>query len=423
MRARPQRAELLEQLHPRLHVALVRRLDEREAGDVAEPEAGHLEDDAGEVGAQDLGLGELRAPLEVLLGVETDGDAGLEPAAAARALVGRGLADRLDREPLHLGPHGVAADPRDARVHDVPDAGHGQRGLGDVRRQHDAATGVRAEDPVLLGRRQPRVERDDLGARQVGQGVRGVPDLPLAGQEHQDVAGPLGGELLDRVDDRLGLVPDDRLALLVLLRQLDERPVADLDRVGPAGHLDDGCVEVLGEPLDVDGRAGDHDLEVGPARQQLLEVAEQEVDVERPLVGLVDDDRVVLLEVPVALQLGEQDAVGHQLHAALLRRPVGEPHLVADQVAQLGPQLARDPLGDRARGDPPRLGVPDDAAAAVLAGAPPELETDLGQLGGLARPRLARDDHDLVVADGLGDVLAALADGELGRVRDRDRLH
>ena len=77
-----------------------------------------------------------------------------------------------------------------------------------------------------------------------------------------------------------------------------QRAVADLDRVGAAGDLDDRrrlppVGEVLGEALGVDGRRGDDQLEVGPARQQLLEVAEQEVDVEAALVRLVDDDRVV----------------------------------------------------------------------------------------------------------------------------------
>ena len=83
---------------------------------------------------------------------------------------------------------------------------------------------------------------------------------------------------------------------------------------------------------------------------------------------LVDDDRVVAAQLPVALQLGEQDAVGHQLDPAGLRGPVGEPHLVADQVAQLGAELLGDPLGDRARRDPARLGVADHPAA--LAGRP-----------------------------------------------------
>ena len=111
---------------------------------------------------------------------------------------------------------------------------------------------------MLLGGGEPRVERHHLEAavERRTERVGGVADLPLAGQEHQDVARPLGGELLDRVDDRLGLVADDRLALLVGLGELDERAVADLDRVGAAGDLDDRAAsKCCGEPLDVDGRA------------------------------------------------------------------------------------------------------------------------------------------------------------------------
>ena len=139
----------------------------------------------------------------------------------------------------------------------------------------------------------------------------------------------------------------------------------------------------------------------------------------RPLVRLVDDDRVVAAQVAVALQLGEQDAVGHQLDPAGLRRPVGEPHLVADQVAELGAELVGDPLGHRPRRDPARLGVADHARSATPA---TELEADLRQLGGLPRAGLAGDDHDLVVPDRRRDVLAPLADRQLGRVGDLELL-
>ena len=243
------------------------------------------------------------------------------------------------------------------------------------------------------------------------------------GQEHEDVAGALGGQLADRLDDRLGLVPDERLALLVLLGELDQRAVADVDGVGPAGDLDDrrrlaaAVREVRGEPLGVDRRGGDDHLEVRALRQQPAEVAEDEVDVERPLVRLVDDDRVVLPQLPVALQLGEQDAVGHQLQPRRLRGPVGEADLVADQLPQLGVELGGDPLGDRPRGDPAGLGVPDQALLPA-----PQLEADLRQLGGLPGAGLARDDDDLVVADGGGDVVTPLADRQLGRVDDREGL-
>src|SRR6187200_1940495 len=62
---------------------------------------------------------------------------------------------------------------------------------------------------------------------------------------------------------------------------------------------------------------------------------------------------------------------------------------------------------------PAGLGVPDHPAHSAA-----QLEADLGDLGGLPGAGLARDDHDLVVADGGGDVLPAGADGELGRVGD-----
>ena len=44
----------------------------------------------------------------------------------------------------------------------------------------------------------------------------------------------------------------------------------------------------------------------------------------------------------VALRLGEQDAVGHQLDVAVAGRAVGEADLVADQAAELGLQFLRD---------------------------------------------------------------------------------
>ncbi len=146
--------ELFQELDAVGDGALVRRLHEREPRDLAEPERRHLEDDRGQVGAQDLGVGEQRPGLEVLLGVQPDRDARLDAAAPAGPLLGARLADRLDGEALHLGACRVAGDTGDAAVDDVPDAGHGQRRLGDVGGEHDAAPRVRGEDPVLLGRRE-----------------------------------------------------------------------------------------------------------------------------------------------------------------------------------------------------------------------------------------------------------------------------
>ena len=110
-------------------------------------------------------------------------------------------------------------------------------------------------------------------------------------------------------------------------------------------------------------------------------------------MGLVEDQRVVAQQTAVALDLGEQDAVGHQLDQCAVAGLVGESDGVADGLAERGAQFVGDALGHGAGGQSARLGVPDGAADAAA-----ELQADLGQLGGLARPGLAGDDHHLVVA-------------------------
>ncbi len=432
--ARAEGPQFLQQPDAVRDVARVRRVDEREVGHVTQVERGHPQDDRGQVGAQDLRVGERGPGGEVLLGVQPDAHAVRGPAAAARALAGRCLRDPLDGQPLHLGAVAVPGDPGGTRIYHVMDARDGQRGLRDVGGQHHPAAqpGVgepaRLEHPVLLGRGQPGVQRQHVQVVLAGQRVGGVPDLPLAAEEHQDVARPVPLQLGYRVQDALHLVP--RFALRVV--RVGQRPVPDLDRVRPPGHLQHRCsiallaffasgallvcfgsAKSVPEPLRVDGGRGDDDLEIGAARQQPLEVAQDEVDVQAALVCLVDDQRVVTAEQAVALQLGKQDAVGHHLDQRAVAGRVVEPHLVADRGAQLGAEFGGDPLGHAAGGDPPRLGVPD------LPGHPAaQLQADLGQLGGLARSRLPGDDHHLVVPDGRGYLVLDLADRQLGGIGD-----
>ena len=125
---------------------------------------------------------------------------------------------------------------------------------------------------------------------------------------------------------------------------------------------------------------------------------------------LVDDDRVVVLQLAVAAEGGKEDAVGHEGDARVAAHLVGEAHLVADEAAELGTELFGDALGDGARGDAARLGVGDAHSV--------QLEQNLGQLRRLARPGLARDDDDLVVANGGGDVVAPLRHRQISRVVD-----
>jgi hypothetical protein len=152
-------------------------------------------------------------------------------------------------------------------------------------------------------------------------------------------------------------------------------------------------------------------------RSGALEVAEDEVDVQAALVRLVDDQRVVAAQHPVTGQLVQQDAVRHDLDQRVLAGMVGEPHLVADRLAQRDAQLVGDAFGDRTGGEAARLGVADQARHATA-----EFETDLRELGGLAGPGLPGDDHDLVRGDGVADLVLAAADREglgVGDLRHR----
>ena len=159
--------ELDEQVEGGFHTAGVRGSEEREGGDVSEAEGEHLQHHRGETGAQDLGLGELRARGEVFLGVQADGDSRCRAARASGPLLGRRLRHRFDRKALDLAASAVSRDAGGAGVDDVPDPGNGEARLGDVRRQDDAASDpgdVRAlEDAVLLGGREPSVQREHLG--------------------------------------------------------------------------------------------------------------------------------------------------------------------------------------------------------------------------------------------------------------------
>ena len=384
-----------------------RRIEEREFLHLAEVEAQRAQDHGGERGAQQLGIGERRPAVVIVLAVQAEADAVRNAAAAPGALPGRRLGNVLHLKLFHLVAVAVALDPRQARVHHVADARHRERGLRDVGRQHDPARRARPEHAVLLGVGQAAVERQDLGVAQpaLADRRRRVPDLALAGQEHQHVAGSGAAGLLHRVGERILL-----LVARGVLGIAPDLPVADLHRIEAPRDFDHGrAAEVPGKFLRVDGGRGDDELELRAPRQQLLQVPEQEIDVEAALVRFVEDDRVVGPELGVALRLGEQDAVGHEFHEGAPAHPVVKADFVADDSAELGLELLGDARRDRACRDAPRLRVADDAG-----GAAPHLEQDLRDLRGLARPGFAADDHDRMRLNRPADLLAPLVDRQRG---------
>ena len=60
------RPQLFQQTHAVLNIAFIRRFNERESGNIAESERGHLQDNRRQVGAQNLRIGKFRARQEVL---------------------------------------------------------------------------------------------------------------------------------------------------------------------------------------------------------------------------------------------------------------------------------------------------------------------------------------------------------------------
>ena len=122
----------------------------------------------------------------------------------------------------------------------------------------------------------------------------------------------------------------------------------------------------------------------------------------------VDDQRVVTRQPTVALDLRQQDAVGHELDVGVLADVLGETHLVADRAAQRRLQLLGHAPRDRARGDAARLRAAYQAGDAATG-----RQAELGQLRGLARTGFAGDDDDLVLADQLDDGFGFAADRQI----------
>ena len=86
------------------------------------------------------------------------------------ALVGRRLRDLLDLQLLDLVAEAVALDAREPGVDHVADARHGQRGLGDVGREHDAPAAATARRRAPA--RPPTAARTAAGSRRCAYGRR-----------------------------------------------------------------------------------------------------------------------------------------------------------------------------------------------------------------------------------------------------------
>jgi len=173
-------------------------------------------------------------------------------------------------------------------------------------------------------------------------------------------------------------------------------------RVVPAQRIERGVDHLHGKhaPLDlnhgsavkgrtksggVDRGRGDHDLKVGSPVTKTAQMTEQEVDVQRSLVSLVDDHRVVLAEQRVALHFGEQHAVRQKFNHGGRRRAIVETHLAADLPPPSDTHFFCHATGNGQGGYPTRLGTGNAPPCAA-----PCREAKLGNLRRLPRARLSR---------------------------------
>ncbi len=323
---------------------------------------------------------------------------------------------------VQLLARAVALDAGKPRVHHIPDARHRQRRFGHVGGQYQAPARARVEHVVLIGCRQPRIQRHHFGFAVFApfQRLVRIANLALARQEHQHIAARVdAGDLIDGrhdriVDTALAVAAAAVFSLVAVARIAFQRAITHLDREGAAFHADHRrVVGVLRKALGVDGGRGDDQLEIGALVQQLLEIAQQEIDIEAALVRLVHDDGVVGRQPTVAGDFRQQDAVGHELDARLIADAIGEAHLEAHRGAQRRLQLVGHARGHRARGDPAWLGAADHSGGSASG-----RQAQLGQLGGLARACFAGDDHHLMVADQRDDALGLARNRQLVVQRD-----
>ena len=164
---------------------------------------------------------------------------------------------------------------------------------------------------------------------------------------------------------------------------------------------------MLRKPLRLNRRRRDDDFQIRPLDCELLHVAQQKIDVEAAFVCFVDDQRVVFPQPAIAMRFSKQYSVGHHFHKGTVIGVIVETNLVTDRMRAGLLQLMRQPCGQRACGDPARLGAADHAVNTA-----PEFKAYFRQLGGLARAGFAAEDNDLIFLDECSDFGAALGNGQ-----------
>ncbi len=306
--------------------------------------------------------------LIIFLAEQPHANARPNASAATLALVGRRTRHGLDRQSLGLAARRVAADACRARIDHETNSRHRQRRLGHVCGNHDAPFRARLKHPLLFANRQPSIERQNLRlaahriARQrpAAKSFRRLMDIALGRHEDQNVTAIDGRHFFNGRQHRFLQV--ELVAVFVGHR----RPPANVNRIRSPRNLNHRCgpigrSEVRAKPRRVDRRRRDNQLQIPPLRQQTFEISDQKIDIQRPLVGFVQNDRVVLVQICVALRFGQQNPIGHQFDIGLWRKRLGKPNLEPHVTPQWRGQFLGNPRRNASSSDSPRLRMTDEA--------------------------------------------------------------
>ena len=291
----------------------LRGLKEGKGFRVPEVQLLHAEHHGGEVRAANLRIGKRGARLEIGRLEEAEAHPWSQAPAAARALGGAGLGNRLHGQTLKLRAIAVAGNSGQPAIDDVADTRHGQGGFRDVRGQHDAPRAPGIKDSLLVRIRKPGIEGQHLCAAEglgIPQHLGRIANISLPRQKYEHVPS-IGRRRLALSLQAINRLQSGKKPLLhpPLLR---EGQVFHGNREGASRNLNDrrwnglsilvGFGEVRRKALQIDGGRSDDELEIGTPGQQPREVPQKEVDIQAALMGLIDDQAIIGTKLRVPLR-------------------------------------------------------------------------------------------------------------------------
>ena len=321
------------------------------------------------------------------LGPGAIADARSEAAGATAALLGRGLGDGHGDESGHAAIGVEARYPHQAAVDHHSNAGDGQAGFGDGRRQDHLAAARPGQQCRVLGvLGQVAVKGRDQDVQPAVLQLRlDAADLSLARQEDQQIALRLLGQ---GTDDQGG-----HGVLEALAKRLVEPPNGDRVETSVAG--DDRCVShQAGHRFAVERRRHDEQAQVLAERRLGLKAQGQaEIGIETAFVELVEQHGTDALQSGIILDHAGEDALGDHFYPGVGSCLAVQPDAVADRGADrfterlghapgggTGRQAARLENNDLATPQP-RLTEQGERHARRLAGAGRGLEHGIGTIG------------------------------------------